>query len=287
MSRNVLISFLGLSNYIPCYYTIEGNPASLTRYVQTALYEHISKKVGELEVVIFCTKEAEERNWLGDEYSKGLRKTFHDIAPEARVKRVIIPSQQDERGNWELFDLIMNEIQADDEIYFDVTHSFRTNPIVALIVLNYAQVVKGASIGGLMYGWFEKLGSASEISELNKEERRIPIVDFTIMANLLSWTKGVDQFIRTGNASVLTDLATTESKLFYSQQDQTNTRDFAKMKSLIEQLNRVSLHFETVRTKSLYNEINKWKEKTDEVKNTRTQHFRQLIPLMDTIEKKS
>lgn len=284
MARNVLISFLGLSNYIPCYYTYNGKSATLTRYVQTAIYEHISSVVEGLEVIVFCTKEAEEKNWFGNEQQNGLKDTFQEIAPNANVKQVRIPSEQDEEANWTLFELIMNEIQPGDEIYFDVTHSFRTNPIVALIVLNYAKVVNDATIGGLMYGWFEKLGNAKEIANLKVEERVIPIVDFTGMANLLTWTNGVDQFIRTGNSSVLLEIANQESKVMSKQT--TNNKDFHRMKSLIEQLDTVGLHFETVRARSLHTEIKEWKEKTEEVKRHETQHFRQLIPLVDTIEKK-
>lgn len=278
MSRNVLISFLGLSNYIPCYYTYNGKSATLTRYVQTAIYEHISSIVGDLEVIVFCTKEAEEANWFG------LKDTFNEIAPDAKVKKVCIPSEQDEEANWTLFETIMNEIQSGDNIYFDVTHSFRTNPIVALIVLNYAKVVKHATIGGLMYGWLEKLGKVKKIEKLDVEKRVVPIVNFTEMANLLTWTNGVDQFIRTGNSSVLLEIANQESKVMNKQT--TSNKDFHRMKSLIEQLDTVSLHFETVRARSLHTEIKEWKEKTEEVKRHEIQHFRQLIPLVDTIEKK-
>lgn len=93
-----------------------------------------------------------------------------------------------------------------------MTHSFRTNPIVALIVLNYAKVVKGAKFGGLMYGWIEKLGRIPEIEKINVEERIAPIVDLTGMTNLLTWTNGADQFIRTGNASVLLEIVNQELK---------------------------------------------------------------------------
>lgn len=276
MTRNLLMSFLGTGKYIPCYYEYNDKRSKLTRYIQTAIYEHISSYVDNLEVIIFCTKEAEEANW------SGLQETFNEIAPQAKVKNVPIPSEQDEDATWTLFEKIMDEIQYGDRIFFDVTHSFRTNPIVSLIVLNYAKVVKGAKFGGLMYGWIEKLGRIPEIEKINVEERIAPIVDLTGMTNLLTWTNGADQFIRTGNASVLLEIVNQELK--HKKDDKKS--ELINVKYLINQLNTVGLCFETARANSLQTEINKWKEKTEEIKHSENQHFRQLIPLIDTIEKK-
>jgi len=133
-----------------------------------------------------------------------------------------------------------------------------------------------------MYGWIEKLGRIPEIEKINVEERIAPIVDLTGMTNLLTWTNGADQFIRTGNASVLLEIVNQELK--HKKDDKKS--ELINVKYLINQLNTVGLCFETARANSLQTEINKWKEKTEEIKHSENQHFRQLIPLIDTIEKK-
>src|SRR5690606_8501222 len=111
MTRNLLMSFLGTGKYIPCYYEYNDKRSKLTRYIQTAIYEHISSYVDNREVIIFCTKEAEEANW------SGLQETFNEIAPQAKVKNVPIPSEQDEDATWTLFEKIMDEIQYGDRIF--------------------------------------------------------------------------------------------------------------------------------------------------------------------------
>src|SRR5690625_4310825 len=161
MSRKVLFSFLGLSNYIPCYYNISGFQSTYTPFVQTAITEYLLQKDINIEVIVFVTKEAEAKNWhdrriKDNEIVEGLESYFNKIIPKVNVKKVTIPSEQDLESNWELFETIINEIEEKDEIYFDVTHSFRINPLIALIVLNYGRLIKNASIGGLMYGLFEK-----------------------------------------------------------------------------------------------------------------------------------
>lgn len=201
MGRHVLLSFLGLSDYEYCFYTYEGKTSSYTRFVQTAVYE-LLRGEQPMDVIVFATKEARERNGedrlRGEEQLEGLMTAFRRIAPEANVKMVDIDNGQDERTNWRLFDRIMSEIGEGDTIYFDITHSFRSIPFVALIVLNYARLVKKAEIGAIVYGWFEVLGRPMDVKQMPPEERLAPIVNLTSMASLLDWTNGVDQFLRTG-----------------------------------------------------------------------------------------
>src|SRR5690606_38232684 len=99
-----------------------------------------------------------------------------------------------------------------------------------------------------MYGWIEKLGRIPEIEKINVEERIAPIVDLTGMTNLLTWTNGADQFIRTGNASVLFEMVNQEYEVKHRQVE--DKKELSNVKKLIEQLDRVGLHFETVRARS-------------------------------------
>ena len=98
------------------------------------------------------TEEAESKNWkdsIGesgknkDKKLNGMENTWNKINPKLlqqnQIRKVRIPSQQDEKHNWELFEIILNEIDEGDEIIFDITHSFRSFPIMALIILNYAR----------------------------------------------------------------------------------------------------------------------------------------------------
>src|SRR4051812_9228028 len=146
--RKMLLSFLGLGDYKPCYYTYEGEKSTYTRFIQTAIYEHMQVD-GPLDIIVFTTKEAKAQNWedhksRSGEQLEGLESAFARITPAANVQLVEISSSQDEAANWSLFDAILAQIKEGDEIYFDMTHSFRSIPLVSLIVLNYARLVKKA-----------------------------------------------------------------------------------------------------------------------------------------------
>ncbi|MGG3739064.1 TIGR02221 family CRISPR-associated protein [Aeribacillus pallidus] len=292
MSRRILLSFLGRSEYKPCFYTYQGKQSTYTRFVQTAIYEFM-KNDGEMDVVIFVTKEAKEENWHDKvkrkgEKLEGLETAFHRIAPEANVKLVEIESSQDEAANWQLFDAILQEIEEGDQIYFDITHSFRSIPFVALIVLNYARLVKKASIGKIMYGLFEQLGNLWEVDNIPPEKRLAPIVDVTNMAKLLDWTNGVDQFIRTGDASMIKQLTNTEvGKVFRDRSSKPEERrQMAELRGLADQLDLVGKSLQTSRSLQIAEEVKKLRQQLHKVRELETDAIKPLIPLLDEIEKK-
>ncbi|MGG3007331.1 TIGR02221 family CRISPR-associated protein [Geobacillus stearothermophilus] len=291
VGRKVLLSFLGLSDYEYCYYTYEGNVSSYTRFIQTAVYE-LFRGDGPMDVVVFATKEARERNGQdrlkGEERLEGLTTAFQRIAPEANVKLVEMESRQDEQANWRLFDCILNEIREGDTIYFDITHSFRSIPFVALIVLNYARFVKKADIGAIVYGWFEMLGRPADVKQLPPERRLAPIVNLTGMAGLLDWTNGVDQFLRTGDASIIRALTKKEnSEVFRNpSSSQEMRKEVAGLNKLTEQLDQTEKVIRTCRSLQIDEEVQKFRQQLDRVRSSPTEAIKPLVPLLDAMEKK-
>lgn len=266
--------------------------STYSRFVQTAIYE-LMKNEGEMDIVIFATKEAKGKNWRDSvnskgEWLEGLETAFHRIAPEANVRLVEIESSQDEAANWQLFDIILQEIREGDEIYFDITHSFRSIPFVALIVLNYARLVKKASIGKILYGLFEQLGNPREVDHIPPEKRIAPIVDVTNMATLLDWTNGIDQFIRTGDASMIKQLTGTEvGKVFRDQSSKPEEkRQMAELRKLADQLDLVGKSLQTCRSLGITEEVRNLRNQLHTVRELETDAIKPLIPLLDEMEKK-
>lgn len=243
MGRNVLFSFFGTSEYAECNYKFEDeqDPCTRSRFVQTAICEYLQKQVSNLELVVFVTKEAEKRNWIdsiGRSHNplKGLTTYCREIVPDLSVKKVMIPGGQDEEDNWALFNIIRNEIRREDTIYFDITHSFRSIPVIALAVVNYARLIDQAQFGEFYYGLYEPSATVQKV------------VEFSSMMRLFDWTNGVDQFIRTGDGSKIRELAADEKKRLY-QEDKRNERtvgkndQFNKLKNIARQLDEVGCPF--------------------------------------------
>ncbi|AEH48000.1 TIGR02221 family CRISPR-associated protein [Parageobacillus thermoglucosidasius] len=291
MARNVLLSFLGRNDYEYCFYTYRGQRSSYTRFVQTAIYE-LFRNEEPMDVIIFATKEAKESNWNDKiregQQVKGIQTAFQQIAPEATVKLVEIESGQDESANWKLFDSIIAEIGEGDTIYFDITHSFRSIPFVALIVLNYARLVKKATIGALAYGWFEKLGRPNEVKQLSPEQRLVPIVDLTNMAQLLDWTNGVDQFLRTGDASLIKELTARENRKVFCDANASPLlkREVEKLNKLAKQLDRTGNSIRTCRSLQVEEEVEKFRYQLEQVRHSQAEAIKPIVPILDEMEKK-
>ncbi|MGP9075412.1 TIGR02221 family CRISPR-associated protein [Geobacillus thermodenitrificans subsp. calidus] len=291
MGRHVLLSFLGLSDYEYCFYTYEGKTSSYTRFVQTAVYE-LLRGDQPMDVIVFATKEARERNGQdrlkGEEQLEGLMTTFQRVAPEANVKMVEIDNGQDERANWRLFDRVMAEIEEGDTIYFDITHSFRSIPFVALIVLNYARLVKKANIGAIVYGWFEVLGRPMDVKQMAPEERLAPIVNLTNMASLLDWTNGVDQFLRTGDAALIRALTERENRNVFRDPSasQEMCNEVAALNKLAKQLDQTEKTIRTCRSLQIDEEVRRFREQLACVRSSPTEAVKPLVPLLDEMEKK-
>lgn len=276
--RKVLFSFLGTGEYEPCVYTYEGKQATESRFIQTAIYELFSEE--NLEIVLFTTPQAKEQNWenrIGQKGNEleGLNNAQKRIIPDAKIKLVEISSAQNEEANWQLFDKILEEIQEGDEIYFDMTHSFRSIPIISLIVLNYARFVKNATIKSLIYGLFQQNGPS-------------PIVDMTNMLALLDWTNGVDQFIRTGDASLIKEITNKEVGKVQKNQNvpEEEKRNVTTLNRLASQLEKVGKSFQTCRSFHITNEIKLLEERVNEVGNISSSNLKPLQPLVNKINDK-
>ncbi|MDI6604044.1 MAG: TIGR02221 family CRISPR-associated protein [Thermoanaerobacteraceae bacterium] len=196
-------SFLGTGFYTKCNYEFDGAKKDNCCYVQEALIDILLDKGISLEkVVIFKTEEATATNWNKNKKYQdeaGLEGVLSKYKNKLSIGSVDIPSGQNEDELWKIFDNVLEQINEGDEIIFDITHSFRSLPILALIILNYAKFVKKCEIRGIYYGAIEALGTPKDLENIPIKSRNAPIFDLTPFVRLFDWTVGIDRFIETGD----------------------------------------------------------------------------------------
>lgn len=56
------------------------------------------------------------------------------------IRPVDIVDGKDEDEMWKIFNALFNELRDGDELYFDLTHSFRYIPMLVLVLGNYYDV---------------------------------------------------------------------------------------------------------------------------------------------------
>ena len=183
------LSFLGTGNYQPCRYRSGERMSPEVVYVQTAINLFAAPRCE--EAVVFCTAGAKEKH--GD----GLVAEFaRNGLPAPRL--VDIPDGSSEEQLWNIFRIVRGIVGDGDEIVFDVTHSFRSLPVVMTVLLRYLSVAKGISLGECLYGAWEAR---------DKESNVAPIFDLTPFFALDDWTHAILGFEQSGDSTELRRLA--------------------------------------------------------------------------------
>lgn len=208
MARKVFISFLGTSPYTECIYDVFGHHSEPVRFVQEALITDICKEWCEQDrIFIFCTSKestgklgSKESNWIDHDGNIGLENRLRmlkgsGLKPE--YEEIDIKAGFFEGEIWQVFDTVFSVLREGDQIYFDVTHAFRSIPLFSVVLFNYSKYMIGTRLERIMYGAFESLGPAREVASWPLEERIVPIVDLTSIARLQEYnqiTSGLKDF---------------------------------------------------------------------------------------------
>ena len=97
--------------------------------------------------------------------------------------------------NFNLIIQLQNELKDGDEVYLDITHSFRSNAFWMFLVMNYLTDVadKKITIKAITYGMLE----ATPIG------KPTPVVDLYAFYKILQWIKGANAFKEYGNSYML------------------------------------------------------------------------------------
>lgn len=184
-----LYSVLGTGKYELGRYHLQHYQSQDTRFAPLAILDILSAKGIEIdEVVVFSTKEAYETN--GDLLYDELKAKNLTLS----VRFVSVVEKLTQETIWEFFSQIYDEITEGEQVYFDITHGFRSFPMAVIPILYYARELKEIQIGGLFYGNYE-----ARVQEENIF--RAPLDDLTDLLSFLDWTQGIISFLESGDAS--------------------------------------------------------------------------------------
>lgn len=257
MARKVFISFLGYSYYIPCVYTREYIKdknkkifkSDEVNYIQIATLDYFQEIGRDLDeertwtkddkAYIVLTEGAEKNNWNTNETLKhrdtgetspGLCSCFGKKKEKGEYQFEVIPITKIPDGNneeqlFKIFDSVFNKVFKDikdgeeTELYFDVTHSFRSLPMLALVMANYVKFLRNVKVKSITYGNYEarkKVGTKEVVVNgecKTRETYEAPIIDLTPLSQIQDWTFAAADMIRNGNSGQLYKLANSENSL--------------------------------------------------------------------------
>lgn len=269
MSRKVFLTFLGTGNYKECIYTFNEQKSKVVEYIQRALIDLVAPDYD--EYIAFCTEKAYEKHF--EKLNEECKKQFRNVE---------IPDGLSEKEIWEMFQIIFENLQDGDEVILDITHSFRSIPMLGITLLQYAKFIKNINVKGVYYGAFENLGAAYQIEEKypNPEDRLAPILDLTPFSILQDWSQFGSQFINTGNINGLSKIAETSTGQILKDTKGKN-QDAQLLKKINTTLTEIGDDFATNRGKKFLNGevIEKFKRQTYDLEN-------QILPAFNPILEK-
>jgi CRISPR-associated DxTHG motif protein len=175
-----LIAFLGTWEYKCATYRWNDRTYK-TSFVQEAFVHWLKPET----TCVLLTKEARKKHW-GDLCQR--------LQEHTQIVEVDIPDGKSEEELWEIFEAISKAVQEGDEIVFDITHGFRSLPMIAMLTIAYLKQVKGVKVQHVVYGVYER------------DNPMAPILDLTLFADLLDWLAAAKIFTATGDSSELGQL---------------------------------------------------------------------------------
>src|SRR5690606_27785103 len=198
MKSKIFISFLGPTQYTPCKYEFEGRISSEVTFVQAAIAELILTQEDFRDCFILMTNNAKVKNWdrLSSELN-GLGLNVHNKD---------IPEGFDEESIWQIFDIIYNLIDNDSEIIPDITHGFRSLPLLGNTLINYSKVLKNIKVKKILYGAFDARNKQANDA--------VPLLNLVSFSTLNDWSYAANSFLYHGTSEELAKLLREEGKPF-------------------------------------------------------------------------
>ena len=102
-----------------------------------------------------------------------------------------IPNGNSPTELWKIFNVCEKAVDEGDEIILDITHAFRSLPLLTFTVSVYLRQVKQVKLKRVIYGAFEAQ---------DKVRNETPIFDLTPFIALLDWTNAINIFQCSGDA---------------------------------------------------------------------------------------
>ncbi|MGQ9750628.1 CRISPR-associated protein Csx20 [Desulfosoma sp.] len=283
----VFLSPLGTNAYVECYYELDGKPSEHpVVFVQEALVAHICRDwTPQDRILIACTAEAEKKNWIdGGNFPQGLESRMRQLNLKAPCQKITIPEGRNEEEIMSIFMILMEALQEGDHLYLDITHSFRSLPLLQTVIVNYAKVLKNIEVERILYGAFETLGPVQAVRDMPLEKRVAPVFDLTPYDALVDWARAVDIFHKAGRPQEIRRLVGRNLGPIFAQRKNPDERALAQaLSGLSNRLNDLCLNLAAARGQKIA-EARGLDAEIDAVENQRL--IPPLRPLLEIVRRK-
>jgi CRISPR-associated DxTHG motif protein len=184
-------TFLGTNDYKTVTYVWKNKDTEHSW--RTHLFPEAVARIFEPEkLIVFVTPQAKEH-----ENFRVLQERLGDL-----VEPADIPEGKSGKELWALFDQLPSLVNSKDRVLLDITHAFRSIPLIVFAVMAYLRSVKQVRVENSLYGAFE---AHEPFRDPPQPEDRAPIFELTLLLDLLDWLSGAEFFLQHSDAALLAD----------------------------------------------------------------------------------
>lgn len=177
----------------------------LSTYHDTIYIKHDEKKTCQTDLFPIAVAELyEPEKIIAFTTPKVIEKKKNDLDKLAKIlgekfTTVNIPDGDSTQELWGIFTRCVAEdvVEENDEIILDITHAFRSIPLLIFIVAAYLRQVKNVKLKHIIYGAFDAR---------NQDTNQTPIFDLTPFVELLDWMNAVNVFQNSGDSRSIAGL---------------------------------------------------------------------------------
>ncbi len=197
------LTFLGAGRYQTVTYVWKERSHTTVwkeRSHTTSLFpEALAQIFDPKEVIVFVTETAKKNRPSDAEptYAEMLQQKLGD-----RVCFEDIPEGRSESELWEIFDRVAGAVGEGERVILDITHAFRSIPMIVFAAATYLRRTKNVTIKHIVYGAYE---AREPLRDPPKPEDRAPIFDLTPLLELIDWLSGAEFLLRRSDAVLLAE----------------------------------------------------------------------------------
>jgi hypothetical protein len=221
MARKVFLSVLGTGHYNPTKYYFDNDKATAieTNFIQEATLRHYPKEKFD-KIYIFLTKDARKFNWENPAWKKTIQNPKFDPKPEYiglskkladfnNLETINIADGNNESEIWSIFETIFKALNEGDQLYFDITHGFRTLPMLLMVLINYSKFLKQIEVEKITYGNWE----ARDVNNY------APVIDVTSFSEIQDWTNAANDLLEHNSNENLKHIISTKNKQYFIKKE--------------------------------------------------------------------
>jgi len=193
----IYLSFLGLGtknentgeyDYRPTIYELNGRKSKQTKFVQVAELEILGSSRFD-NIIIVATQKSYDTH-----FKNNLKHQLMELGAK-NITPIIISEDMSAKGQWEWFEKILDYIDYGTSLSVDLTHGYRSIPIVFSAAITFLQKSRNIKIEAVYYGAYDK----------NRE--LAPIIDMKEFFMINEWAEAVSRLVEDADARKLAKVA--------------------------------------------------------------------------------